>query len=389
MNALCGSLDKKGGNLFPGTGNILTENAIRAQLQKLPREVVEKRIGAKELPLLSGPDGSGHMVHPNLWARAILTGKPYPIRAQITDGNNQILRDQDSKTVVEALKKLEFSVTMDLFMTPSGELSDIVLPAVSWLERDGLRGHPGYPYLTPIQHRAVDPLYERWDDNRFFIELANRMELDIPWKSHEEYVDFRLKGRGVTFKELEGINFLTVPKEYDRYTKGRFEFKTPSKKVELYSTLLEKFGYDPLPHPVAPPETTADFPLILIGGKKSLEYVHTTGRQIKLLRKRYPDPTLEMNPEMAREKGIRDGDWVWLESIYFGNRERVKFMAKFVEDFPRQVVAVEAGWWFPEMKDPSHGCFDSNVNVVIPGDLYDPMFGSTNIKSVPCRVYRV
>jgi anaerobic selenocysteine-containing dehydrogenase len=140
------------------------------------------------------------MVHPNLWARAILTGKPYPIRAQITDGNNQILRDQDSKTVVEALKKLEFSVTMDLFMTPSAELSDIVLPALSWLERDGLRGHPGYPYLTPIQHRAVDPLYERWDDNQFFIELANRMELDIPWKSHEEYVDFRLKGRGVTFK---------------------------------------------------------------------------------------------------------------------------------------------------------------------------------------------
>ena len=76
--------------------------------------------------------------------------------------------------MVKALKKLEFSATMDLFMTPTSELSDIVLPAVSWLERDGLRGHPGYPYLIPIQHKAIDPLYERWDDNQFFIELAKK-----------------------------------------------------------------------------------------------------------------------------------------------------------------------------------------------------------------------
>ena len=388
MNAICGNLDKKGGNLLPRAGDVLNENVVRAQMDKLPREVLEKRIGAREMPITSGPDGSGKIVHPFFWAKAVLTGDPYFIRAQITGANNQVLRDQDSKAVVKALKKLEFSATMDLFMTPTAEFSDIVLPAVSWLERDGLRGHPGYPYLIPIQHKAVDSLYERWDDNYFFIELAKRMELDIPWPDLEGYADFRLRGRGVTFKELEGINFITLPKEYERHTKGQFEFKTPSKKVELYSTLLEKFGFDPLPQAVAPLETTPEFPLILMGGKKSLEFVHTAGRQIKLLRRRYPEPTLEINPGVAAEKDIQDGDWVWVETIYFGDKERVKFKAKLVKGFPRQVVAVEHGWWFPEKEDPLHGCFDSNVNVVIPNDVFDPIFGSTNLRSVPCRVYK-
>jgi len=340
------------------------------------------------MPTISGPDGPGKIVHPFFWAKAVLTGDPYPIRAQITGANNQVLRDQDSKTVVKALKQLEFSVTMDLFMTPTAEFSDVVLPAVSWLERDGLRGHPGYPYLIPIQHRAVDPLYERWDDNDFFIELAKRMELGIPWQTLEEYADFRLKQRGVTFKDLEGVNFITLPKEYERHAKGTFEFKTPSKKVELYSTVLKKFGFDPLPNPVAPPETTPEFPLILMGGKKSLEFVHTAGRQITLLRKRVPEPTLEISPEAAAEKNIQDGDWVWVDTIYFGDRERVKFKAKIVKGFPKQLVAVEHGWWFPEKKDPGHGSFDSNINVVIPNNVYDPIFGSSNLRSVPCRVYK-
>lgn len=388
LNALCGNLDKKGGNLLPRTGDILTENEMKAQMEKLPRSVLEKRIGAQELPVLSGPDGASRIVHPAFWARAVMEGKPYRIRTQITSANNQILRDQNSRTVLEALKRLDFLATMDLFMTPTAELSDLVLPAVSWLERDGLRGHPGYPYLIPVQHRAVDPLYERWDDNRFFIELAHRMELEMPWKNEEEYIDFRLKGRGVTFKDLEGVNVLTLPKEYERYKNGKFQFKTPSGKVELYSTVLEKFGYDPLPRPVPPPETTREFPLLLMGGKKSLEYVHTTGRQISLLRKRNPDPTLEMSPELAQELGVGGGDWVWVETIYFGKKERVRFKARPVDGFPRQVVAVEHGWWFPEKREPLHGGFESNVNTVIPNDVFDPISGSTHLRSIPCRVYK-
>ena len=388
LNAICGNLDIKGGNLLPAKRKVLTENAVGAMGSKLPREVLERRIGAKEIPLLSGPDAPAANVQPALLAKSILTGDPYPVKALITCGRNHILGNQDTRTFENAFKSLDFSVTMDLFMTPTTELSDIVLPAVSWLERDGVRGHPVYPYITPIQHKAIEPLHERWDDNKFLIELTKKMDFDIPWKDLDAYHDFRVKEVASTFKELEGTTFIAMPKEYERHTKGQFEFNTPSKKIELYSTYLEKHGYDPLPHYKAPPETTSDFPFILIAGKKNLEFVHSAGRQINMLRKRVPEPTIEINPETAEEKGIQDGDWVWLETITFGDKERVRFKAKRVEGSLPLVVTVEHGWWYPEVKDPEHGCHDSNVNVVITGDLYDPIYGSTNLKSVPCRIYK-
>ncbi len=389
LNAICGNLDRKGGNLLPSMGKVMSDNSIFAYVNKLPRDVLEKRIGAKEFPLLSGPDAPPANIHPTLWAKAVLTGNPYPVRAQITSARNWIVGDQNTGMIERAFRKLDFAVTMDLFMTPTAELSDIVLPAISWLERDGLRGHPGYPYVTPVQHKAIEPLYERCDDIQFFIELAKRMELDVPWDSVEGYTDFKLESAGLPFKGLEGVNFLTIPKEYERYIKGTFEFKTPSTRVELYSSLLDSLGYDPLPCYVAPPETTPEFPLILMGGKKQVEYMHSAGRQIEMLRVRAPDPIIEMDPKTAEEKGIFEGDWVWVETIYFGEKRRAKFRARPIDGFHPQVVAVDHGWWFPERPDAEHGCFESNINVVIPADVYDPIFGCTNLRSIPCRIYKV
>jgi anaerobic selenocysteine-containing dehydrogenase len=388
LTAICGNLDVKGGNLLPTKMKHKSEWDWFVLPQSLPRETVQKRLGAKEIPFLSGPESALPCVHPMFLHDSILTGNPYQIKALITSGRNQILADQDSKKVEKALKQIEFSVALDLFMTPSAELCDIVLPAASWLEKEGLRGHPSYPFVTPIQHKVVEPLYERWDDVKFFTELAHKMKLDIPWDNEQGYANLRLKDRGITMRGLEGINFITMPKEYERYSKGTFQFNTPSKKVELYSTFLEKFGYDPLPNYMAPPETTPDFPLVMISHKVK-EYVHSTWRQIETLRKMAPDPLMEINPMTAKGIGIADGDWVWLETVYFKEKERVKFKANLVENFPRQVISVEHGWWFPERRDPQHGGFESNINVVIPDNVYDPIYGCSAIKAIPCRVYKI
>lgn len=107
-----------------------------------------------------------------------------------------------------------------------------------------------------------------------------------------------------------------------------------------------------------------------------------------MLRKRRPDPTIEMSPETAKAKGIREDDWVWVETNYSGDKGCAKFKAKLVEGFHPQVVRLEHGWWFPERKEPEHGCFESNINVVIPNDVVDSIIGSTNIRSIPCRIYK-
>jgi anaerobic selenocysteine-containing dehydrogenase len=389
LRALCGDdFDIKGGNLLPGEKNIVGEFPHWKMASKLPRQVTAKRIGAEEIPLSSGADAEFTMVHPSLLAKAIATGEPYKVRALITSAHNQLVTDTDTKMIEQGLRKLDFSVITELFMTPTAELYDIVLPATCWLENDGLRGHPGYPYVTPISHKVVEPLYERWSDIKFFIELAKKMDLHPPWNSQEEYLDSRLKDADITFKDLEGINFLSKPKEYQRHLKGTFEFKTPSKKVELYSTMLEQYGYDPLPNHKAHPQTTQEFPLILIGGSKKLAYVHSAGRQIESLRKLSPEPILEMNNKTAKDLGISEGDWVCVETIHFSDKGQVRFKAKLQEMFLPQIVSIDAAWWFPERKEPEHGCFISNINVAIPGDVYDPIFGSTNLKSIPCKVYK-
>lgn len=388
LTSICGNLDIKGGNLLPHPPKIKSEFPLFGLPQsELPREVIEKRIGAGEFPLLSGPDAGLAIVHPTMLHNQILSGKPYKVRAVITSGKNPVIADQDSRKVVQALKKLEFYVMIDLFMTPSGELADIVLPAASGLEREGLRGHPSYPFVTPVQHKAVEPLYERWDDVKIFTELGKKMNLDLPWDDVTGYINFRLEPRGITFKDLEGVNNITSPKVYDRVSQGKFEFKTPSKKVELYSSFLEKFGHDPLPHYKAPPEPTAEFPLIMTG-MKSKVYVHSSGRQIETMRKMVPDPVIEMSPETARERHIAEGDWVWLETIYFEDKERARFRATLVDGYLPQVVAVEHGWWFPEQGSPGYGAFESNVNAVIPDDVFDPIYGCSAIKAIPCRVVK-
>ncbi|MCJ7593791.1 MAG: molybdopterin-dependent oxidoreductase, partial [Desulfobacterales bacterium] len=71
--------------------------------------------------------------HAMLFPKAALTGKPYPVKALLVTAGNPALTMPDSKTYRKALETLELVVTIDLFMTETAELSDIVLPACSFL----------------------------------------------------------------------------------------------------------------------------------------------------------------------------------------------------------------------------------------------------------------
>ena len=114
LTSICGNLDVKGGNPLPTSAPVNTESHILAQLDKLPRQILEKRIGAKEMPILSGPDAVTGFVHPTLWTNAVLTNKPYPVKALISAGTNWIEGKQNSRRVWEALHMLDLSVTIDL-----------------------------------------------------------------------------------------------------------------------------------------------------------------------------------------------------------------------------------------------------------------------------------
>jgi anaerobic selenocysteine-containing dehydrogenase len=400
MIALTGNIDVPGGNLFsmstPGImGNVDLSGYDRKF--RLGVEADEKRIGAKEHPLISGPAASVPFVLAPLAHKALSLGKPYPINALFCGGGNPVLNMQNVKSVWQAIKNnLELFVVADFFMTPTAELADYVLPAATWLERDDLCEMMYTNYVSARQ-KVIEPLGECWHDMKMTMELVKRIpwanKKALPWNDVDEFNEALVKEAGITFKELKEKSCLIVPMKYKKYKKEGF--KTPTRKVELYSTYLEQYGYDPLPFyreplesPVSTPELIKDYPFILYTGGRHIEFFHSEGRQIPALRTRVPDPLVEMHPETANRLKIQDGDWVWIETPQVKG-ERVRLRAKLTDSVHPEMVHARHAWWFPEKPAPEHGCFESNISVVLTDDPpREEICSSVRTRGTLCRIYR-
>jgi len=97
---------------------------------------------------------------------------------------------------------------------------------------------------------------------------------------------------------------------------------------------------------------------------------------------------VNINQKTAKELGIEDGDWVWIESP----RGRIRQKCKYHNIDPR-VVHCEHGWWFPELPGEEpwlHGVWDSNVNILTDNDLdhCNPLHGGWPLKTALCKVYK-
>jgi anaerobic selenocysteine-containing dehydrogenase len=322
---------------------------------------------------------------------AIRTGKPYPIKAFLIFGNNGLVSYGNSKKIYESLMSLDFLSVMDIYMTPTAELADIVLPAATWLEVDQIVSVPHVASNVVMAQQKVTRLWESRQDEEVFRELAQRLKLDVGTEALEDIFNSQLEPLDITFEELKERGFVTVPIEYGKYEKKGFN--TPSGKVELYSSVLERNGYDPLPYyqeppesPLSAPDLAREYPLILITGGRSQYYFHSEFRQIEPLRKRDPDPIVEINPELAARTQIEEGDWVWIETV----RGRIKQRAKLTKGIDPRVVNVQHGWWFPEEPGPEYGVWKSNANVLTNIDPpYDPAMGTYQLRALLCRISKV
>jgi thiosulfate reductase/polysulfide reductase chain A len=396
--ALTGNIGVKGGNLLPDSiKGFISTGLLRADKRfVLDTAVEEKRIGYRQYPLISGLEAKALFVHPGLAVEAMLTGKPYPLKALYSAGGNPVVNIQNSKRVWQALKALDLHVCVDFFMTPTAELADYVLPAAFWLEREECCDMM-YLNCASARQKVVEPLDECWDDIKIIIELVKRIpwanRKSLPWNDVSAFNEWRVQGMGMTFDEFKEKGHVTTPVKYRQYEeKG---FNTPTGKVELYSTIFEKYGHAPLPSyveppesPVSTPELMKDYPFILTTGARYTAYYHSDGRQIAQLRKMVPDPVIEIHPDTAGNLKIENDDWVWVETPRVKG-ERVKLKAKVTPDIDPRVVHAAHAWWFPEKPAPEHGCFDCNISAVLSYDgPAEPVCGSIPVRGTLCRVYK-
>ncbi len=360
-------------------------------LENLTDEMKKKRLGADRYKLLSGRKAPFPSAHIPTLLNAIRTEKPYPIKAFLNFGNNTLATYANAKQAYDALLRLDFLSVMDLYMTPTAELADIVLPAASWLEVDEVVGLPFRSYNFALVQQKILQIGECRPDEEVLIDLARRLNLAVGIESLEDLYNAQLEKLGITFDDLKEKGFLSVPMRYRKFEKGGFN--TPSGKVELYSSIMEKYGYDPLPYyeeppesPLSTPELAQDYPLILTTGGRTPYYFHSEYRQIPSLRGKHPSPLVEINPRTADELDIRDGEWIWIQTV----RGRIKQKARLVKGIHPKVVHIEHGWWFPEEPGPEHGIWNSNANILTNNaPPYDPAMGTYQLRALLCKLYKV
>ena len=367
LSALCGCLDVPGGNLFPAGAPRVNSFRIREKFSKV------KGIGVDEFPLhfrMLAEANATAIQH------AILTGKPYPVKAMLIQGGNPVSSWPDATSTKEAMKKLKFLAVMDLRMTETAKLADIVLPAASFFERTSWDLWP----ILAIQNRIVEPMEECRSDWEFWRQLAGKFGWvnEFPWKTIEEAIDWELQPTSVTVQKMRdnpgGFRlFEWAPKRYIETG-----FNTPSTRVEIYSERMRTLGYDPLPtyyesdeSPVSQPGRLKSYPLILTTGAREKPFNHSELRDCPSLFLCDPHPRAEIHPHTAASLRINQNDLVWVETV----RGRAQFRADVKENIDPRVVEAKHGW-------PGK----ANANSLT-SSSQDPVSGFPPFRVSLCKVY--
>jgi anaerobic selenocysteine-containing dehydrogenase len=359
-------------------------------------QVRRARIGLDRYPLIAHgiPYGQGD---------ALLDqgerGAPYPLRAAWVQGTNTIVSSfADPARADQLLKKLELVVVLDLFHTPTTTaFADLVLPVCTFAERDGLR-HSFYQ-LAAI-NQALPPRGESRSDMEICLALGRRLApADWPWEQVHGLFDHVLGPAGLTFHQLRERMPLYPGLRYGRHERGELRadgqpgFETPTGRLELYSTVLESCGLDPLPAwnpgPYHLPEAAglrADFPLDLMTGARVPALFNAEHLNVPALRAHNPDPLVHVHPRDARAAGLSDGDWAWVVS----HHGRCRRCVAVTEEVSPGTAHAQARAWEPSAPAAENAGFfllwDLNVNLLLPSHLQGPSGFGYPFRSQRCRL---
>lgn len=372
LTAITGNLDVPGGNNIP----------LRPRLANLKRE----EDVSKDTPV-----GAEHALFTKLFHQTsylpaidnLITGKPYPIKALVVAGGNPIITWPNTNKVIEGFQKVDFKVVIDIFMTDTANMADIVLPGSTFLERADLRHylqHYGDTSLV-LTKKVVEPIGNSMEDWKIFAELGKRMGYGkyFPWKDNDELVEELIKPSGVSLTQLKenpgGV--LYRERKFKKYL--IHGFNTPSKKVEIYSETMKEFGYDPMPvfyepmeSSVSRPDLAKEYPLMFISFRTNAN-THSQYRNLPSQKRRAPEPLVEINPQTAKTYAVEDGDLVKIET----QRGSIKVKAHVTEYIIPNLLGISFGWGG-----------DASVNRLTNDVARDPISGYPAFKSM-CRMTKL
>ena len=377
LYALTGYYDAPGGNVFFTQPPV--RNAMGSEL--LPPSQAAKTLGLGGRPL--GPAGKGWISEADLY-RAIVDGKPYPVRGLLSFGSNLLATRAEPKRGQEALRRLEFYAHADFFPSAMSRDADILFPVAMPWERQGLQAgflvNQAADSLVQLRTPVVAPQGEARSDAAIAFDLAARLGLNDQFfgGDHEAALRHVLEPTGLTPEALrdapEGVKLL-LDMNYFKYREQGFA--TPNGRIEFYSEALQRIGQPPLPE-FRQPELSAEYPL-LITCAKIPDRCHSQHQQAERPGRKPRLPAVYLHPGTAGEQGIAEGDVVTVRSPHGAMRGRAKLDATLEP----QTLWAYYGWW---QAVPGEASEMAANYTSLTGPESDPVSGSALLRGICCRV---
>lgn len=351
-------------------------------------------VARDDFPVYSDYRGEGHAIG---LVRSVLKGEPYMIRGLIIQGSSLITSWPRSSLWRDTLSKLDFLVCIDRQMTADAAYADVLLPATTMFENFS---YMVYGPIFRLRERMIEPVGEARNDYLIMAGLAEHLGYGHLFpQTEEEMVRLALRGSGLSLEEVrEAGGWVRMPTpmmEYKKWQKGGLRgdgmpgFDTPTGKFEISSTILEDYGYEPLPKyiepregPLAAPDMAREYPLVFNSGARPQTDFRSQHHGIAGLVKDYPEPTVDINPEDAEERGIESGDLVEVRTA----RGAVPFRARVTADIMQGAVECVMGGGTPVGPEAWR---EWNVNELTELGNFDEISGFPVYKALLCDVARV
>lgn len=331
---------------------------------------------------LERPDlvrGSPRTINQAVLGDALLAAQP-PVKAIYVYNTNPVAVCPDSGKVTAGFSRPDlFTVVHEVFLTDTCDYADFVLPATTQLEHYDVHKSYGHLYVL-ANNPAIAPLGEAKPNSEVFRLLAKRMGYtDSCFDDSDEEVcrqalrsaNPRMAGIGWESLKEKGWQRLAVPERFAPFAEGGFP--TPSGKCEFYSETAAKMGFDPLPAYTPPrenaranPELARRYPLAFIS-PPCRNFLNSSFANLRFALASEKEPRLDIHPDDARARGIRQGDRVRVFN------DRGSFLLKAaVSDRARPGVVVAPSVWWKKLSPDGR-----NANDVTSQHLADMGGGAT------------
>jgi formate dehydrogenase alpha subunit len=304
-----GTANGCGANPLRGQNNVQGASDMGAMPDVLPgyQKVADPEIGARFEAAWGAPIRPGRGLRIPEMFDAAVAGE---LKALIVFGEDIVQTDPDSTHVRAAIDACELVVSHEIFLSETAALADVVLPAASFLEKDGT--FTNFDRRVQRVRPALPPPGEARTDFDIINAVASALGADLgcptPADAYDEMASLTPTFAGISHRRLDRDGPIAWPcRSADGPGERRLyedEFATPSGRAQLAAIPYRPPGEEP----------SAEFPLLLVTGRRLEHYNAGTMTRRTGNLELVPRELLELNPADARELGVRGGDVVSVAS---------------------------------------------------------------------------